>query len=258
MAPSPESGDGAGGARRGARPEEPARAREDGELAPLPNVYARQLTPLEIAAGAHRDFVGGLWDVAGRPQLDFLVAQGLRPRMRVLDLGCGCLRGGLHLVAFLDPGRYYGVDVNASLLAAGRLEVEMAGLADRLPPANLLRNGALEGWRFGVDFDVVLAHSLFTHLPPPWLRRGLGEMERCVPQGGRFFATYFEWPEGWPAEEPLEHPLGGIVSYSDRDPFHYRVEDLRRCAAGLPWELEVIGEWGHPRDQRMALFTRIR
>ncbi|HXT52374.1 MAG TPA: class I SAM-dependent methyltransferase [Thermoanaerobaculia bacterium] len=229
-----------------------------GALDPLPNVYARQLTPLEIAEGKHRDLVGGLWDLAGPQQLRFLVARGLRPWMRLLDLGCGCLRGGLPLVQFIDPGRYYGIDVNASLLAAGLLEVEVAGLADRLPPGNLLRSDALEGWRFGVDFEVVLAHSLFTHLPPAWLRRCLGEMERYVPPGGRFFATYFEWPEGLPAEDPLEHQPGGIVSFADRDPFHYRVEDLRRCAAGLPWELEVIGEWGHPRDQRMALFTRIR
>ena len=228
------------------------------ELDPTPNVYGRRLSPLEIAAGGHRDFVGGLWALAGRHQLEFLVARGLRPWMRLLDLGCGCLRGGLPLVRFLDPGHYYGIDVNASLLAAGWLELEIAGLRGRLPIANLLRSDELAGWRFAVDFDVVLAHSLFSHLPPRWLRRSLVEMVRYVKPGGRVFVTYFERPPGWPADEPLVHQRGGVVSYSDRDPYHYAGEDLRRSAAGLPWRLEMIGEWGHARDQRMALFTRIR
>jgi SAM-dependent methyltransferase len=227
-------------------------------LDPTPNVYGRQLSAAEIAAGEHRHLVGGLWDEAGPRQLEFLAAQGLRPGMRLLDLGCGCLRGGIHLVRFLDHGNYYGIDVNASLLAAGRLELEAAGLGDRLPSTHLLCSDGLEGGRFGVDFDVVLAHSLFTHLPAAWLRRYLSEAVGHVAAGGRVFVTYFEWPEAWPAAEPLEHRPGGIVSFADRDPFHYRVEDLRAGAAGLPWELEVIGEWGHPRDQRMACFTRQR
>lgn len=234
---------------------------EDGAgpaLDPTPNVYGRGLSALQIAGNVHRDFVGGLWELAGEHQMRFLLARGLRPWMRVLDLGCGCLRGGLHLVRFLDCGRYYGIDVNASLLAAAWLELEVAGLVPRLPVENLLRSDELAGWRFGVDFDVVLAHSLFTHLPPAWLRRSLGDLLRCVKPGGRLFATYFEWPAGWPAGEPLVHQPGGIVSYSGRDPFHYRVEDLREAAAGLPWELEVVGEWGHPRGQRMAIYTRIR
>src|SRR6476619_7354649 len=117
---------------------------ERGEaLDPTPNVYGHRLSPLDIAAGRHRDFVGGLWDLAGTHQLRFLVAHGLRPWMRLLDLGCGCLRGGIHLVRFLDPGRYYGIDVNASLLAAAWLELELAGLRPRLPAGNLLRSADL-------------------------------------------------------------------------------------------------------------------
>jgi hypothetical protein len=59
------------------------------------SVYDRELPPEEIRAGVHRDLVGGLWEELGRLQFEFLVGAGLRPEMRLLDIGCGCPRGGV-------------------------------------------------------------------------------------------------------------------------------------------------------------------
>ena len=69
------------------------------------NVYGRQLTPEEIAAGLHREMVGGMWEEMGRLQLEFLQREGLTPEATLLDVGCGCLRAGVHFVRFLEPGR---------------------------------------------------------------------------------------------------------------------------------------------------------
>ena len=74
--------------------------------------------------------------------------------------------------------------------------------------------------------------------------------------GAVLWATFFECPEGLPEEQPLRHEPGGITTFLDQDPFHYREEDLRRIAAGLPWEITKIGAWGHPRDQRMLRLVR--
>ena len=68
---------------------------------------------------AHREQVGGLWDEVGALQIDFLRAQGLRPPDTLLDVGCGCLRGGVHLVGYLEPGRYYGIDRDADARPRG-------------------------------------------------------------------------------------------------------------------------------------------
>jgi ubiquinone/menaquinone biosynthesis C-methylase UbiE len=222
----------------------------------LPNKYDRQLSAEEISTGEHREFVGGLWEHLGALQLGFLVGRGLRPSMRLLDLGCGCLRGGIHFVRYLDPGNYFGMDVNESLLVAGWNELEEAGLRDRLPQGNLLANGSFEAWRFGVDFDFVLAQSVFTHLPTDWLRDCLGELARCMKSGGQFYTTYFECPADWPVGQPHTYAPHGGTTYPDHDPFHYRIDDLRRCAEGLPWRLEVLGGWGHPRGQHLALYVR--
>ena len=94
----------------------------------LPNVYARELSSDEIDAGEHRELIGGLWDELGALQFDFMTAQGLRPDMKFLDLGCGCLRGGVRFIHYLEPGNYYGLDANASLLRSGR-EVDLPTLS---------------------------------------------------------------------------------------------------------------------------------
>jgi len=192
----------------------------------------------------------------GRFQFDYLVARGLQPHHRLLDLGCGCLRGGVHFVRYLEPGHYYGLDVNASLLDAGfEVELPRAGLAGRLPRENLLQNGRFEAWRWDVAFDFVLAQSVFTHLPPAEITACLAELASAVAPGGQFFATCFEAPEGERLEE-LSHEPGGIVSYAGRDPFHYRRSDLQALVGSTAWRLEFLGSCGHPRDQRMLRYVR--
>ena len=116
--------------------------------------YERELAECEIDAGVHRDYVGGRWEELGRLQFRYLCSQGLLPHHRLMDIGCGSLRGGVHFAHYLDPGGYYGVDRNASLLKAG-LDVELqaarvgpAGqeldLRPKLDPSHLLHTALFE------------------------------------------------------------------------------------------------------------------
>lgn len=217
----------------------------------------RPYTPEELAAGAHHDEVGGMWDAIGELQLSFLRVQGLRPDMKLLDLGCGCLRGGVRFVAYLDAGNYFGIDQSAALLDAGYdFELARHGLQARLPRANLLQDEHFAARRFGVEFDMAIALSLFSHLSWNSIRRCLAEVATVMKPGAAFFATYFEVPVEWPAAATWIQEPGGKTTYLDRDPFHYRPADLAACADGLPWRYERIGDWGHPRAQRMARFVR--
>ncbi len=95
----------------------PVRSISDGSTE---NAYDRQLTPAEINANLHRDFIGGMWDEMGPRQFDFLKSAGLAPHHRMIDIGCGCLRAGVHFVPYLENGNYYGIDINASLIEAGK------------------------------------------------------------------------------------------------------------------------------------------
>lgn len=205
----------------------------------------------------HRRVVGGLWEEVGALQARFLVDQGLRPEHRLLDVGCGSLRAGVHLVRYLDPGRYHGIDASRELLAAGRFELRRHGLDGK--GAQLRCDDRFGVGAFGGEFDYVLAHSLFTHLPinsilvcllsvAPVLRR----------PDGRFYATFFENQRGTKRLEELTHPRADgppIHTRVDSDRYHYGVDLFEWLCEGTGLQVEYLGDWGSPRSQRMLLFT---
>jgi SAM-dependent methyltransferase len=211
----------------------------------------------KVAEGRHRQVIGGMWEQMGRLQLDFLVAEGLQPDHRLIDIGCGSLRAGVPLTGYLQPGRYFGVDSHQSLLDAGwTREIKGAGLADKLPRANLAATAEFDLSGFGVQFDYGIAQSVFTHLPAGRLTDCLSACAPWFRPGGRLYVTYFERPATAAPNDPLPHQPGGVVTHPDRDPF-----DVTQAAllAKIPegWRLEIVGPWDHPRDQRMARLVRL-
>jgi SAM-dependent methyltransferase len=223
--------------------------------------YAEPFTAEELRAGAHRARAGGLWEELGGLQLDFLVAAGLVPESRLLDVGCGPLRGGVHFVRYLAAERYFGIDVNESLLDAG-YELELTPELRAKLPRNHLRTTDRFDCDFGVEFDFVLAHSLFTHVPLNDIRLCLYRVAQRTRIGGRFYATFFEAPADFPLDGVLDAPrkpqpgARRTGKHPDRNPFWYWAGDLEWAAGFSPWQFRYIGDWGHPRSQNMVEFLR--
>jgi SAM-dependent methyltransferase len=217
------------------------------------NSYWQQLSEEDIAAGKHREYVGGLWYDIGRLQIKFLKQQGLQPGHRLVDVGCGALRGGVHFAAYLDPGNYFGLDINPSLIEAGKLELDKAGLLEKA--VNLAVNDKFELTNFGARFDYGIAVSLFTHLPMNHIIRCLVEVRQTLAPDGRFYASFFEAPASGHLE-PIFHEPGGITTLLDEDPFHYSVTDMKAIAELAGLSVRYLGDWGHPRCQKMLSFYR--
>ncbi len=204
----------------------------------------------------HRQVVGGMWTEMGQLQFDFLVQQGLKPTHRFLDVGCGSLRGGIHFIRYLEPEHYWGIDINLALLRAGREEVRREGLAPKAP--RLVRLADFEFQTLGPKFDYALAQSVFTHLPLNRIIRCLVNIDQVLIPGGRFYATFFESTRQFNLE-PLLHsrPDGpDFETYFDRDPYHYNLGTFQWVCAWTGLSVTNIGQWGHPRDQRVLLFTK--
>lgn len=208
-----------------------------------------------VEAGGHRAVIGGMWDEIGRLQMDFLKASGLQRQSTLLDIGCGSLRLGVRAVEYLEAGRYWGTDINESLLESGyQKEIVPANLAAKLPRRHLIVDGDFSFSGLPREFDFAIAQSLFTHLPLNHLRLCLHHLGRHLSGGCRFFLTAFIVKDAQ-ACEPVLHELGGITTYPGRDPYHHTVDDLRYAAKGLPWSIEDVVDWNHPRAQRMAILT---
>lgn len=215
------------------------------------NNYWRQLTPEQIEHGRHRTFVGGMWERIGELQLHFLVERGLKPHHRLLDVGCGALRGGLRFVDYLEPENYYGLDLNPSLIEAGRVELRKSDLMHK--GAHLLADDAFRVDRFGQTFDYAIAVSLFTHLHLNLIGRCLKNVAGVLKPEGDFYASFFRAPEPLHLE-PVARPPSKTVTNYDHDPYHQAPRELAFLARHAGLRARMVGEWGHPRGQKMAQF----
>ena len=216
------------------------------------NKYGRQLTGAEIASNAHRKFVGRFWHEVGEQQLNFLKQRGLMPDHYLLDVGCGALRAGVHFARYLEEGHYYGIDINASLIAGGKKELKQENLLAKHP--HLLVNGQFEFGRFNRTFDYAIAASVFTHIPMNHIVRCLVEIRKVLTPGAEFFATFFEAPSVAHLE-PITHPSAEVTTHYDKDPFHCSFEEFQCLAKIANMRVELIGEWAPERVQRMLSFS---
>jgi len=206
--------------------------------------------------GSHREVIGGLWDEIGDLQINFLKENGLSTDSRLLDIGCGSLRLGVRAVEFLDAENYWGTDLNESLLDAGyEREIVANGLQAKISRANLITDTDFQFTNVPTNIDIAIAQSVFTHLPLNHFRLCLANLAKHVTNNCTFFATTFVVDEH-KVSEPHTHERAGVQTFPHRDPFHYSISDLNHIVRDLPWEMEYIGDWGHPRDQKMVRFFK--
>lgn len=224
-----------------------------------PDYSGREFTTEEVAKGVHRSFIGArseaAWDTHGARQLEFLKEHGLLPAHRLLDIGCGCFRAGRHLIDYLDPGNYYGVDANHSLMQIG-YDVELSDeQRGRLPIENLRATDRFD-IDFGTQFDFAIAQSVFTHVSLNHIRLCLYRASKVIRPGGSLFATFFERPTSTPVDRILG-PHRAKPFFTEKNIYWYYRADLRWAAQIGPWKVNYIGDWGHPAKQKMMEFVRL-
>jgi cyclopropane fatty-acyl-phospholipid synthase-like methyltransferase len=108
--------------------------------------------------------VGGMWNEIGELQFQFLKRVGLKPEHRMLDIGCGTLRGGRFSIRFLGVSNYTGIDISPACIDAAKRLVEEENLKDKQPKLILNESKAMNFDDLeDENFDYILAQSVFTH-----------------------------------------------------------------------------------------------
>jgi SAM-dependent methyltransferase len=182
------------------------------------------------------------WLELGRLQFDYAVSHGLKPDMRMLEIGCGNLRAGRLFIDYLEPGNYYGVDISPDILLAAQDTIAEQGIAAKLPHLTLVTDLRLQ-FLPDASFDFVHAHSVFSHSPIKVIDQCFAHVGRVMTADG-FFDFTFDRTEG------TEHH----VLHED---FYYRTQTLIELAAKHGLEATFMDDWestGH--DQSKIRITR--
>ncbi|WP_233270606.1 class I SAM-dependent methyltransferase [Chachezhania sediminis] len=186
-----------------------------------------------IAAGRHREVVGGRWDETGRIQMEILRDAGVLPHHHLLDIGAGSLRLGCKAVPYLDPGHYWATDASREILLAGHRN-ELAD-PDRLNPRHLVRDASFDFPAIPDDITHAIAFAVFPHLPMAYLRRALSNLKRFSKLELVLF-TVFLAPDAPAAASPVRQP-DGVVTHDIRPPYHLLQADVAHIAATTGWHV---------------------
>jgi hypothetical protein len=202
--------------------------------------------PGGVKALGHRTYVGGLWDEIGKLQFDFLVAQGLQPHHYLLDIACGSLRAGVHFIPYLEPGHYLGIEKEKALVQEGVRKELRREVRVRQRPVFVISK-SFEFHKFKLRPHYALAQSLFTHLPDRLIADCFGKLRRFIRDEGVFYATFNEVAaEVKNPDQPHDHEI-----------FHYTIRQMAQFGADHGWHAEYIGDWKHPRQQKMMRYLPI-
>lgn len=168
------------------------------------------------------------WLALGKMQFDYLVGHGLQPGDRMLEIGCGNLRAGWRFIDYLEPGRYYGLDISPDILFAAQDTVVRQRLQDKVPHLTPVRDLTF-AFLPDAHFRVVHAHSVFSHSPPHVIDECLAHVGRVLRPDGWFDFTF----DRTEAEE--HHVL--------REDFYYRTETLVALAGRHGLGAEFMADW---------------
>ena len=84
-------------------------------------------------------------------------------------------------------------------------------------------------------------------------------IEKVLEKNGKFFATFFENKQGKSNLKPITHPTldeSNIISFFDKDPYHYDYQTFEWICENSSLKPQYLGNWNHPRDQKLVLFTK--
>jgi len=129
------------------------------------------------------------FEQAGRGRLIALLAEGLAPESKLLDIGCGCLRVGYWLIRFLDPGCYCGIEPARKRVEYGQQYLfTPEELAAKKPAFDY--NPNFDSSVFGTVFDFFLATSIWSHASKRQIQATLDSFIRDSAPSGIFLTSY--------------------------------------------------------------------
>lgn len=191
-----------------------------------------------------------MWKMKRDFQIDFLKISGLQPDHHLLDIGCGTLRGGIPLIAYLDEGRYFGIEARAEVLDEGRKELRENGLEYKNP--SLFAAPDISALAIEQEFDFAWAFSVLFHMKDEVLMDTLRFVGEHLGGGGVFYANVI-------IGEEEEGEWQGFPVVSRTTEFYRAACAANGLSVSVLGSLEKLGHVSHEEShdsQTMLRLTR--
>ena len=158
------------------------------------NYAAITLKERDIRSGAYKKYMPGgaaQWHQRGAFQFFFLKQMGLQASNRLLDVGCGPIRAGSHLIPYLNEGNYCGADYNKYFITAARRIVEDGGLLCRRPLLEIIHN--FDFSQIPMEFDFAIVFAVLNHCDELQRCDFFRNIEKPMKKGGRIYISHARW-----------------------------------------------------------------
>lgn len=191
----------------------------------------------------YREYVGGNFDKIGLWQYNYIIENtGIKPTSNFLDIACGCLRLGVHLIPFLDKGKYYGIEGSEQVLAAGlNEELDQEVRKQKLP--NTTVNLDFD-FSFCDCYDIAWSNSLLSHLTTADIKKLFVNLRQCSNKQSKFYFTYFD--------KKLNSNITNPDSSHPNKDFYYSWEEIKQQLDNTGWTGTQASIQSHPRKQTIV------
>lgn len=139
------------------------------------------------------DFLGGppqLFIPVGREQLIVLLEHGLTMESTVLDVGCGCLRGGRWIIPLVERGHYCGIEPSHHMLEKGLNQFVDPEIV-RLKQPRFDHNDRFDFSVFDTKFTHFILRSIWSHTSKQQIETILDGMSAWGTQDAVLLASYY-------------------------------------------------------------------
>jgi len=147
-----------------------------------------------------------------------------------LEIGCGFLRLGYHLINYLNKGNYYGMDISASAIEEAHTVINEQNLSNKEP--TIFQNHDLklrDPEIANQSFDYIFSYSVFTHLSPEKIEELLSNLSNALKNSGAYYTTIYREPDGdfittTPTRQDYRYPIDFFYELGDQ--YDLAVEEL--------------------------------
>ncbi|MCA9451284.1 MAG: hypothetical protein H6750_17125 [Nitrospiraceae bacterium] len=127
----------------------------------------------------------------GRYAFKKIVELGLQPHDMCVDFGCGRLRVGQHLIGYLQPNRYWGLDVTDRFFQHGLNLLEHGTIQAKTPHLGVIAEPLLKQLTH-LKPDYLICVSVIKHVPPHELSAFFDKLLRLMAAQTRLLLFFDE------------------------------------------------------------------